>query len=192
MAISVTKYMVKDDLSAIELIVQVSSGQTVSEILLWDEGSYKNPGSAVDLTNLITGTGNSESITITSSDAGVTRFDGMYFLQVISSNAEAVIVATFNMTQYYVIQAKLIANIDLSCLNCSSNFQNSLLFDMYLEATKQALLIGRYQDAIDNLANLIITVDTSYCEECGDIEPAISSAGNIVSVGVIDCLITQG
>ena len=89
------------------------------------------------------------------------------------------------------VQAKLIANVDLSCLNCNANFQNALLFDLYLEATKQALLLGRYQDAIDNLANLIITVDTSSCDDCSDIDPVVSTAGNIVSVGVIDCLITE-
>jgi hypothetical protein len=113
----------------------------------------------------------------------------MYFLQIETSDSEAVVVATFNMTQYYTVQAKLIANIDLSCLNCNTNFQNALLFDLYLEATKQALLLGRYQDAIDNLAKLIITVDTSDCDACNDIEPLISTAGNIVSVGVLDCVI---
>mgnify|MGYP003668964871 CR=1 FL=1 len=191
MAISVTKFMVTNDLSIIDLDVEINAGQTVTELLLWDQDSYRDPSLAVDLTSLISGTGNTESIEITKDNAGESKFNGMYFLQITTSDDEAVVVATFNLTQYYTVQAKLIANIDLSCLNCNANFQNALLFDLYLEATKQALLLGRYQDAIDNLANLIITVDTSSCDDCSDIPALVSSAGNVVSVGVIDCLISQ-
>ena len=191
MAISVTKYMVSDDLSTIDFNVEVNAGQTVTELLFWDQDSYRDPSQAVDFTSMLSGSGNTESLSISASDAGEARFNGMYFLQVTTSDDETAVVATFNMTQYYTVQAKLIANVDLSCLNCNANFQNALLFDLYLEATKQALLLGRYQDAIDNLANLIITVDTSSCDDCSDIDPLVSTAGNIVSVGVIDCLITE-
>tara|TARA_R110000787_G_scaffold7219_4_gene24795 strand:+ start:2576 stop:3154 length:579 start_codon:yes stop_codon:yes gene_type:complete len=189
MAISVTRFMVTNNLLSIDLDVEINSGQTVTRLLLWDQKTYRDPSKSVNLTSLLSGSTNTESIVISASNAGVTKFDGMYFLQIETSNSEAVVVATFNMTQYYTVQAKLIANIDLSCLNCNTNFQNALLFDLYLEATKQALLLGRYQDAIDNLAKLIITVDTSDCDACNDIEPLISTAGNIVSVGVLDCII---
>ena len=189
MAISVTRFMVTNNLLSVDLDVEINSGQTVTKLLLWDQNTYRDPSKSVNLTSLLSGSTNTESIVISASNAGVTEFDGMYFLQIETSDSEAVVVATFNMTQYYTVQAKLIANIDLSCLSCNTNFQNALLFDLYLEATKQALLLGRYQDAIDNLAKLIITVDTSNCDECNDIKPLISTAGNIVSVGVIDCLI---
>ena len=189
MAISVTRFMVTNNLLSIDLDVEINSGQTVTKLLLWDQNTYRDPSKSVNLTSLLSGSTNTESIVISASNAGVTKFDGMYFLQIETSDSEAVVVATFNMTQYYTVQAKLIANIDLSCLNCNTNFQNALLFDLYLEATKQALLLGRYQDAIENLAKLIITVDTSDCDACNDIEPLISTAGNIVSVGVLDCII---
>lgn len=190
MAISVTKFMVTNNLLAIDFDVEVSAGQTITKLILWNQTTYRDPSKAVNLTPLVSGTNNVESFQISAEDAAESKFDGMYFLQIETSDSEATVVATFNMTQYYKVQAKLIANIDLSCLNCNTNFQNALLFDLYLEATKQSLLLGRYQDAIDNLANLIITVETSGCDECNDIEPLVSTAGNIVSVGVIDCLIT--
>jgi len=183
--------MVSNDLSTIQLDVEVTAGQVVDNLLLWDQDTYKNPATAVSLTSLISGASNVESIEITAAQAGVSSFSGIYFLQIETDDEEAVVVATFNLTQYYIIQAKLIANIDLSCLNCNGNFQNAILFDMYLEATKQSLVLGRFQDAIDNLKKLIITVDTSDCDTCNDIEPLVSTAGNIVSVGVIDCLLTE-
>lgn len=191
MAITVNTFIVSNDLSTIQLDVEVTSGQTVTELLLWDQDTYKDPAQSTDLSSLIVGSNNIESIEITASDAGVSSFSGIYFLQITTSEPEAVITATLNLTQYYIVQAKLIANIDLSCLNCNGNFQNALLFDMYLEATKNSLILGRFQDAIDNLEKLIITIDTSDCDTCNDIEPLVSTAGNIVSVGVIDCLLTE-
>lgn len=191
MAISVTKFIVSNDLSALDLEVSVEAGQTVTSLLLWNEDTYRDPLTAIDLSSKVVGTGDTEVISISAEEAEVGRFDGMYFLLIKDSDENAVVVATFNLTQYYIIQAKLIANIDLSCLNCNANFQNALLFDMYLEATKQALLLGRFQDAIDNLSKLIITIDTSDCDECNNIDPLVSTAGNIVSVGVLDCLLAQ-
>lgn len=183
--------MVSNDLNTIDLDVEINPGQTVTKILVWDQDNYKDPSTATDLTSLSLGASNSESITISTSDIGKVRFDGMYFLQIETSDEEAIVVATFNLTQYYTIQAKLIANIDLSCLSCNSNFQNALLFDLYLEATRQSLLLGRYQDAINNLSKLIITIDTSSCDSCNDVPALVSSAGNVVSVGIIDCLIQE-
>lgn len=191
MAISVTKFIVSNDLSTLDLEVSVEAGQTVTSLLLWNEDTYRDPLTAIDLSSKVVGTGDTEVISISAEEAEVGRFDGMYFLLIKDSDENAVVVATFNLTQYYIIQAKLIANIDLSCLNCNANFQNALLFDMYLEATKQALLLGRFQDAIDNLSKLIITIDTSDCDECNNIDPLVSTAGNIVSVGVLDCLLAQ-
>jgi hypothetical protein len=190
MSITVKTFMVSNDLATISLDVEVTSGQTVTEILLWDQDTYKNPSTSKNLSSLLSGATNTETFNITANDASLANFSGIYFLQITTSEPEAIIVATLNLTQYYIVQAKLIANIDLSCLNCNGNFQNALLFDMYLEATKQSLVLGRFQDAIDNLKKLIITVDTSDCDECNNIEPLVSSAGNIVSVGVIDCLLT--
>jgi hypothetical protein len=191
MSITVNTFMVSNDLSTIQLDVEVTAGQVVDNLLLWDQDTYKNPATAVSLASLISGASNVESITITAAQAGVASFKGIYFLQIETDDEEAIVVATFNLTQYYIVQAKLIANIDLSCLNCNANFQNAILFDMYLEATKQSLVLGRFRDAITNLSKLIITIESSDCDTCNDIEPLVSTAGNIVSVGVIDCLLTE-
>jgi hypothetical protein len=181
MAISVTKYMVKDDLSAIEFDVQVSAGQTVAKILLWNESTYKDPATAVNLTSLLDGSGNTESIEISAASVGASQLKGIYFLEITSSDSEAAVVATFNMTRYYTIQAKLIASIDISCLNCNSNFQNALLFDMYLEATKQSLLLGRYRDAISNLEHMNTSIDYSSCDNCLEEDMSYESS---ISLGV--------
>lgn len=190
MAINVTKFLVANDLATIDFEATCDVGQTIDNIYLWDESTYKDPASKIDLTSLLASATNSEDIVITAANAGVSSLSGIYFLEIRTSNSEAIVVATVNLTQYYNVQAKLIANVDLSCLNCNTNFQNALLLDLYLEATKNALILGRFQDAIENLQNVIIASESEDCSECNNIEPVVSSAGNVVSVGVIDCILS--
>ena len=209
MAINVTKFMISNDLRSIELDINCDAGATITSIALWNENTYNNPADDViqDFSEHLDGTSNVESIilgqSLLPSEASLPAAEansiallgtlfvgdltGMYFMRIISSNGDAITVATINLTQFYIVEAKLLANVDLSCLNCNTNFQNALLMDLYMEAIKSSLTIGRFKDAIQILKKLKITTETGDCAECLNIEPLISTAGNIVSVGVIDC-----
>lgn len=212
MAINVTKFMVSNDLRSIELDITCNPGATITSIALWNENTYNNPSDDViqDFSNYLAGASNSESLVLGQSlldpppvpvpdpNPAVallgTLFTGdltgMYFMRMSSSDGDAITVATINLTQFYIVEAKLLANVDLSCLNCNTNFQNALLMDLYMEAIKSSLTIGRFKDAIQILRKLKITTETGDCAECLNIEPLISTAGSIVSVGVIDCTLT--
>ena len=187
MAITVNTFIVSNDLKSITLDLAVNSGQTVSKILLWNQDTYKDPSTQKDLTSLLSQANNLESITITPSDIAESSFTGLYIVQIETSDSEASLIATASFTQYYKIQATFLAGIDLSCLSCNADFQNALLFDLYLEGTINSLLLGRFQDAIEHLAKLQVISSSSDCADCLDIDPLVSTAGNIVSVGIIDC-----
>jgi len=188
--ITVNKFEVSADRLSLALKVTVGTGELVTSLSLWTEGTYKVQSQAIDLTSLIVGTGIVEEITISASAAGVTSFDGIYFLEIENNNATDApgIVATLSLTRYYAVMARLIANVDLSCLNCNDNFQNALLLDMYVEAMKNSIKIGRFRDSIEFLKKINIFEEIS-CGECSNINPVVSTAGNIVSVGVVDCLL---
>lgn len=188
--ITVNKFEVSADRLSLALKVTVGSGELVSSILLWTESTYKVQSQATNLSSLITGTGNTEEITISASDANVSSFDGIYFLQINNDNSADApgIVATLSLTRYYAVLAALLANVDLSCLNCNDNFQNALLLDMYVEAMKNSIKIGRFRDSIEFLKKINIFEEIS-CGECSNINPVVSTAGNIVSVGVVDCIL---
>lgn len=191
MAITVKKFSVSNDMLSIDLDVEVGAGQVVSEFLLWDQDSYKDPAKAIDLTSLLSGAGNTETITITAAQAGLTIFDGLYFGQITSDDPLTVMVATAALTQYYNIESRLVANVDLSCLNCNDNFNNALLLDLYITGIRNSLIVGRFQDAIAYLKKIKIINTSAECDSCNEISPVVSSAGNIVSVGVIDCVLTS-
>ena len=188
--ITVNKFEVSADRLSANLKITVGSGELVTSILLWTDATYKVQSQAINLSSLIVGTGIVEDITISASAAGVSSFDGIYFAQINNDNNSDApgMVATLSLTRYYAVLAALLANVDLSCLNCNDNFQNALLLDMYVEAMKNSIKIGRFRDSIEFLKKINIFEEIS-CGECSNINPVVSTAGNIVSVGVVDCIL---
>jgi hypothetical protein len=187
MAITVNIFSVSND--RLTISVDVSTTGTIGEVLLWTDRTYKDPSKSIDLIAKVSGIGD-QVFTISAEEVGLAKFDGLYFVQIADDEPSAVIVTTASLTKYYVTLAMLISNIDLSCLSCNTNFQNSILFDMYLEAMKGSLIVGRFQDAITFLNKISIVSGNSTCDSCGSIDPLVSTAGNIVSVGVLDSQLT--
>ena len=190
MAITVNRFAVSNDRLTINLDITVATGKVVTGISLWTDRTYKNASSSKDLTSLISGTTNTESIVINSESTGDSYQNGIYFVQIESDDAADTpgVAATVSLTRYYGVTAQLLANVDLSCLNCNENLQNANLLDLYVQGMTNALTLGRFRDAIAfyNKINIFTEVN---CSECTDIAPTVSSAGNIVSVGVVDCLL---
>jgi len=190
MAITVNTFLVNNDRDEISVDIATESGQLFTAVTFWTEATYKNPTTAVDLTSLLAGTDETEVFTITAADAGVDSFDGIYFAEFTSDEPGATIVATAPLARYYTVMAGLLADVDLSCLNCNDNFQNALLLDLYVESMKNALILGRFQDAITFLDRVVLYASPA-CDACDNIDPVVSTAGSIVSIGVIDCVITE-
>lgn len=189
MAITISTFIVSNDKATITLNMSTELTKVFTGITLWTESTYKNPLTGVDLSSLIVGSSETEAITITAAAAGVSSFEGIYFAEITSNEPGTTIVATAPLRKYYTVMAYLLANIDLSCLNCNSNYQNALLLDLYIQAMKNSLLLGRFQDAITFLNRVNLYTSTT-CDACDKIDPVVSTAGAIVSIGVIDCVLT--
>ena len=190
MAITISRFAVSNNRLSMALDIEVGSGQTVTDIKLWTDRTYKNFGDAVSCNALISGTSNTENIVISGNETGDQYQDGIYFVQITSSDSSEVpgMVATLSLTRYYGVTAQLLANVNLSCINCNENFQNATLLDLYVQGMSNALKLGRFRDAI-LFYNKINIFTEAACAECSDIAPVVSSAGNIVSVGVVDCIL---
>lgn len=191
MAITINNFEVSADRLSINLAITVAVGKVVNDIKLWNEDTFKITTDAVDLNSLIAGTDETENITISAAIAGVTSFDGIYFAEIASDDVADLpgMVGTVSLSQWYATMSSLVANVDLSCLNCNTNFQNALLLDLYIEGMKNSILLGRFRDAIEFHKKIIITVTSDSCVDCANITPVVSTVGNLVSIGVIDCQI---
>lgn len=190
MAITIKEFKINNTRTEISVDIELSPGSLVTSLTLWDESNYKDPLTNIDLSYKISGQLNTETFVISTSDANVSSFNGIYIMEIETDNPSDVpgIVGTISLNRFYSAIAQLLCNINLSCLNCNDNFQNALLLDVYLEAIRMALTLGRFTDAIMHLKKISLFTET--CKDC-DTPPTISTAGNIVSVGVIDANLVQ-
>ncbi len=190
MSIIVSKYEVSTDRKTIQLDIEVGASFGVTSLKLWNENTYKNIALSKDLSSLIDGNSNTESITITANDAGVGYFDGIYIAEIESDDPSDIpgLVATVSLTRFYAVAAMLLANIDLSCLNCNDNFQNATLLDLYIQGMINAIRLGRFRDAIGYMKKINIFEEFA-CAECSEMGPEVSTPGNLVSIGVVDCIL---
>ena len=194
--ITINKFKISNDRKSFDLKFDVDSSASASmrasKFTLYTEETY-GTNNGVDLTSLLSQSSTSEDLTITRSQAN-TSFDGLVILRIeqevpsSSTSYPSALIATFSLTRLYGVTAKLLSNVNLSCLNCNDNFQNALLLDLYIQGIVNALQLGRFQDAIGFIKKINIYEEFN-CAECDQLMPVVSTASNIVSVGVLDCVL---
>ena len=202
--ITVNQFKISNDRKTLFLKTSVDTGFALTSITLWTDKTYKSSTLSVDLSGMIGDSTrhdlrsdqplptNEENIAITAASVGISSFDGLYIVQLSSSDPGDIdgIIATISLTRFYGVMSQLLANINLSCLNCNDNFQNTLLLDLYIQGIINALTLGRFRDAIAFLNKINIFAEFN-CAGCVNEAPVVSTAGNIVSIGVIDCVLNS-
>lgn len=68
--------------------VEVEAGNTVVKALAWNTDTYKDEAVAIDLTHLLSGTDETENISISAEDLGVQKITGFYAVEFFSSASE--------------------------------------------------------------------------------------------------------
>ncbi len=183
MDIILNQFSVSTDMS--KIIISLTSSSAITSLKMWTSSTYKDPNNFIDLSSYLQGQYTLGIEILASEIDEINSFSELYFVEVTTDDG-GVIIGTYEPTQFYIAQASLLSTINLSCLSCNDNFQNAILLDMYLEALNKALVYGRFMDAIDFLNRIRITYISEACTDCVELDPLVSSAGNIVSVGVID------
>lgn len=188
--ITITKFSISNDLLTMELGITVAINETVTSLKFWDEKTFKDANQEIDLSSKLAGITESEDITIVPSDVGISTFSGMYFIEIESSDVadNPAVVAAISLRQYYSTVSALLYTVNTSCLNCNNNLQNALVLDMYLEAIKTSLQLGRFRDAIYHLSKINIVTVSVDCDTCFN-QPVEDPGDGWVSVGVLDCIL---
>jgi hypothetical protein len=188
--ITITNFAISNDLLEMNIGIEVDGGETVTSLVLWNQDTFKDDTQKIDLSSKIVGSGNTESIDIVPTDISESKFDGMYFIEIVSSDSadNAAVVAAISLRQYYHVVTALLYTVNTHCLNCNGNLQNALVLDMYLEGIKTALQVGRFRDAITFLSKINIITHTQDCDGCT--QTTVNNTGDgWISVGVIDCVL---
>ncbi len=188
--ITITQFSISNDLKEMQLNVSVGSSYRVTEVVLWNQDTFKDDTKKIDLSSKLSGASESESLSIVPSDINESDFSGLYLVQITSNDPgdNPALVAAISLRQYYSVITKLLFTVNASCLNCNTNLQNAILIDMYLEAIKTALQVGRFRDAITSLEKINIVTHPSNCDVCTP-DTVNGENNGWITVGVLDCVL---
>lgn len=197
--ITINIFQVSPDRSLINISVETSTGNKINSIKLWTDETFKNTSSAINLNGKIQGINNKEVFSISASDLGISSFNGIYFIEVTSTN-DTTDVDTCNECDNLTLLG-VTANLGYfdECLldnilevhyDTSDVDNNNQLNDIYnisklIDAIKIAIRFGYYHNAIDVLSTLkIICRERNGCSQCGTLpDPTFKSGLNFGVIG---------
>jgi hypothetical protein len=152
--ITVNKFQVSADMKTLLVKVTAATGKIIDSFTIQNEATYLD--STIDLTSKLLQTSEVEEITLYPEDLSLDAFNGIYFATFGTDEVgvDPVTVAACNFTQFFYSVNDFLTKINGDCLNCDDNLQNALVVDLYLEGLKNALMVGKYTNAVVNFYSL--------------------------------------
>lgn len=157
----------------ITVVCNAPSGETVESVLLWNQDTFKNYTTAIDLSSKLAQTSNIESFTITLDDIGESSLDGIYFIEISDSsdpdacddceNTALGVATDFSRFNYCLIE--YLCKIESQCVNCDNELHKALTMKMYIDGLKNSIQLGNLTTAITFWKNLNRACKKS-CTEC--------------------------
>lgn len=189
-SIVITNFSISADGQLIYVNVGTTSGYTITGAKFWTDATYDDLNLAVDISSLLSGTGNVEVFSISTTDVGVTDFyDGIFFAE-FTTNAPNDDGCS-NCTHRIGVAAKLISaklcllekvksyqvcNGGCGCgSDCGCGICDILNLDNVIDSMSIAIEYGLYTEAID-LLNVVRKLCTE-CTECLDLSGISANSG---------------
>lgn len=188
--------------TAINAMVEVSSGNTVVQALAWNVDTYKSKSQAVNLSHLLGGTDETESLVISSAELGVERITGLWAIEFSSSaspefrgpqplieDPQLGIVA--NLIPYYECvldkaQRVAVKNCQVVKTECG-NSDSLLLASTLLDTLKDTLVFGLIDETVQILKTLnelceVCTICPDYGQELVHAGYAYKTIDNVITI----------
>lgn len=184
--ITVNVLKISPDRTKIDVSISAASGDNITKFILWNEDTFKDYTQAIDLSSKLSGLTNNEVFSITASEANVASFDGLYFMEITSTNTvpldcstcqDPLLAVVADLSIYREVLLKKILKLNICSTNifegdlCSDNAANNIInINLLLEAILTSLQLGYYSDSLDLLKSLKKLINVSNCEDCGTYE----------------------
>ena len=159
---NITSFTISSDKTS--LLLYIEDAATVNELNLWTKETYKIDALKIDLSSKLTGEF-SQFITITPVDLGITKFDGVYFIEAISGSESSTLIAHELSTYKQCILDKILAIKD--CQSCLDFSNPSILNAQTLLYT---LELAIEENMIQETLHIVFALDKlcgTNCKGCG-------------------------
>ncbi|HHY71190.1 MAG TPA: hypothetical protein GX519_06015 [Thermoanaerobacterales bacterium] len=190
MAAVINLFKVDEAGETFSLELSTTPGNTITQLLFWKVGDFKDYTKAVDFSSKLFMTSETESVVIQASEISESYLSGLYFIEITSSEATdnlAIGTAT-NLYKYHesilntLMKVKInqceIVTID----NCGTCAENALYSQALLDTLQIAIQYGFYEEAVQITENLDDILDI--CHTCPVYEDTILPAG--LNYGTVD------
>ena len=157
-----------------KILVDVSTtlGNKFTRVFLWESSGYKDYAKAVDITNLLSQTSNTESFEVLADVLNREYFTGIFIFEFTTNETENNIKegVVANLIEYYECLINKILKLDIKgckvtyideCGGCT--LQSLLSISTLINSLKIALQLGYYREA-----NMILLKLEEMCEICSN------------------------
>jgi len=161
--------------TSITVDADAGEGNVFTEMVFWDSSTYKNPAKSIDLTSLLNGAVQNEILVINASDVNLSRFDGLFFVELTNNEAtpsvQMGIVA--NLVPYH--ECMLDKSLAVKVVNCEikqptcGNDSPVLFVSTLIESLNTAIIFSLFDEAIKMVETLDeLCMKCSSCPDLGD------------------------
>jgi hypothetical protein len=164
--------------------------------LLWYHNTYKDLSLSVNISSLLVGNTETEDVEITATFLGLTKLDGIFYVQLFNSevvgfnalttplnNSSDLAVCTNLSTMYSYFLSSLLSELDDIDCNCDNCLESSNILAM-IEGIKSALILEKYTIASTLYNNLLTKL--SNCVDCVEIPTVdgynIQTINNVITI----------
>ena len=166
----INNFRVTNDLANLNLTVSTTTGNTITSLTLWTADTFKDAAQGINLTSLLTGVGNVETLVIPAATVGVTSLTSIYFVEVTTSvpNEDPTLGVTVDFTRFQICITDLLCRVAAQPIQTDNELHKALTYDMYIDSLRYTLLERKYRLAIGFFKNLD-RVCNSECKICCDL-----------------------
>ena len=191
--INIKIFNISSDQKTIQVSLETSVNKNITSVKLWNNTTYKNNSKVIDLSSKLLKLNNKEVFLISLDEAKMTSFEGIFFLEIKSSdiligakptisesseskcinctNPITAVTANFNNIKLFILDGLLkIDTCNLSDVNsavCSSDMSDIINVNMLLKGVITALSLGYYNEGLDIYNSLLkVYITPSTCNIC--------------------------
>ena len=178
--IQITNFTISVDRLTINVSAETTVGDIFTSVNLWTDETFKDYAQAIDFTSKLLQANNTEVFTITAEEVGVSKFSGIYFIELNSTsvttpacaecnNALGVATALIDFKECSlnkVLALSVCDGLDQNNISNSPEYNDVINVNMLIDALCTSLEQGYYSEALDFMAALRVLCNETGCPTC--------------------------
>ena len=144
--ININELKINTTATEISVDVDTTVSNLFTKVLLWTTDTFKDIPTAIDLSHLLAGTDETEVFTILASELGVSKIEGLFFIEFTTNEPDTKLGVVSNFIPYYecILNRVLKSGVE-SCRTTDSGLS---YINTLLETLNYSIQTGFYEEAV--------------------------------------------